>query len=61
VFDQAKDGWFTWTGGEWRADDSAAGPVITHPHFTGTGTRTLQANGARAIEELLARSFGSVS
>lgn len=58
VFDQAKDGWFTWTDGEWRAHDSGSGPVITHPHFTGTGTRTLQANGLRAIEDLFARSFG---
>jgi hypothetical protein len=35
--------------------------VITHPHFTGTGTRTLEANGMRAIEELFARSFGDAS
>jgi hypothetical protein len=33
--------------------------VITHPHFTGTGTRTMQANGIKAIEGLFARSFGS--
>ena len=44
VFDQEKDGWFEWTGDDWktRGDDT---PVITHPHFTGTGTRQLQDNG----------------
>ena len=32
-------------------------PVITHPHFTGTGTRELRDNGRKAIEELFSRSF----
>ena len=32
-------------------------PVITHPHFTGTGTRTLRDNSAKAIEALFKRSF----
>jgi hypothetical protein len=32
-------------------------PLVTHPHFTGTGTRTLRENGRRAIEALFARSF----
>ena len=54
VFDQDKNGWFTWTGDLWAPE---AQPVITHPHFTGTGTRTLQENGARAIEALFDRSF----
>jgi hypothetical protein len=57
VFDQEKDGWFLWADGEWRAFDAGAGPVITHPHFTGTGTRTLQPNGVTAIEHLFSRSF----
>jgi len=61
VFDQAKDGWFTWADGEWRTHAAEVGPVLTHPHFTGTGTRTLEANGMRAIEELFARSFGAAS
>src|SRR5436309_11828793 len=39
VYDQEKRGWFKWTGEDWQADEPA--PVITHPHFTGTGTRTL--------------------
>ena len=58
VFDQGADAWFRWDGAEWARLDSAAGPTIAHPHFTGTGTRTLQANGRRAIEELYERSFG---
>jgi hypothetical protein len=57
VFDQGKDNWFAWSGRDWRARDSASAPVITHPHFTGTGTRTLQDNGRQAIEDLLVRSF----
>src|SRR5476651_60091 len=56
VFDQEKDSWFTWDGMKWEALKKE-GPVITHPHFTGTGTRTLEANGKRAIEQLFERSF----
>ena len=56
VFDQDKDGWFTWTGDEW-ASSAADELVITHQHFTGTGTRTLKDNAARAIDALFARSF----
>jgi hypothetical protein len=55
VFDQDKDKWFQWTGAEWTPLQDT--PVITHPHFTGTGTRTVQPNGRRAIEELMTRSF----
>src|SRR5215467_818445 len=44
VFDQEKSAWFKWTGSLWQQLDAASGPIITHPHFTGTGTRTLQAN-----------------
>jgi hypothetical protein len=56
VFDQDKDAWFTWTGEAWTTTP-AGEPVITHPHFTGTGTRTLRENGAKAIEMLFDRSF----
>jgi hypothetical protein len=58
VFDQDKDRWFKWTGAAWHALDAADAPRITHPHFTGTGTRNLQPNGRRAIEQLFERSFG---
>ncbi|HEV2986764.1 MAG TPA: hypothetical protein VGX46_20355 [Vicinamibacterales bacterium] len=59
VFDQEKNSWFTWTGEDWEKRSSANGPLIAHPHFSGTGTRTLKANGKRAIEDLFARSFGA--
>ncbi len=55
VFDQTEGGWSRWTGDAW---ESESGPVITHPHFTGTGTRFLEEGGRAAIEELFARSFG---
>ena len=55
VFDQDKNGWFEWSGGDWRTRHDT--PVITHPHFTGTGTRQIHDNGKRAIEELFTRSF----
>jgi hypothetical protein len=56
VFDQVKDAWFEWIGEEWkvRGDDT---PTITHPHFTGTGTRSVHDNGKKAIEELFTKSF----
>jgi hypothetical protein len=58
VFDQEKDGWFKWSGTAWQALAAGAAPVIAHPHFTGTGTRSLQQNGRSAIEQLYERSFG---
>ena len=54
VFDQSSDTWSRWTGDAWETE---SGPVITHPHFTGTGTRFLEDNGRKAIGELFARSF----
>ncbi len=57
VFDQGQDSWFRWNGTDWQAIDRSAGPLITHPHFTGTGTRSLQENGKQAIEELFTRSY----
>ncbi len=56
VFDQDKDGWFGWTGSEWKSLAGNA-PTIIHPHFTGTGTRKVQESGRRAIEDLFTRSF----
>ena len=59
VFDQDKDRWFTWSGDRFQARDAADGPVITHTHFTGTGTRTLRDNGRAALDVLFTRSFGA--
>ena len=56
VFDQEKDSWFEWTAGSWKSRDGDA-PRITHPHFTGTGTRAVTEGGKRAIEELFTKSF----
>ena len=61
VFDQEKNSWFTWNGEEWEKRSSTSGPLITHVHFTGTGTRTLQPNGRKAIDDLFNRSFGAAS
>jgi hypothetical protein len=57
VFDQDRNGWFRWTGDDWEAATGANQPVITHPHFTGTGTRHITEQGKLAIEELFERSF----
>ena len=54
VFDQLENGWFHWTGESWEPEPA---PLITHPHFTGTGTRFIEANGRAAIEALFDRSF----
>ena len=56
VFDQEKDGWFEWAGGDWKGRGKDT-PIITHPHFTGTGTREVHDNGKRAIEDLFTKSF----
>jgi len=54
VFDQTKNGWSRWTGDAWKAEGE---PRVTERHFTGTGTRFLEANGRQAIDALFARSF----
>src|SRR6187399_3386267 len=60
VFDQDHDCWQQWTGSGWSRCAADALPTITHPHFTGTGTRVLRDNGQRAIAELFERSFAGV-
>jgi hypothetical protein len=60
VFDQDRDAWFHWNGEGWDELDASTVPVITHPHFTGTGTRTLTETGRNAIEALFRRSFAIV-
>jgi ribosomal protein L20A (L18A) len=57
VFDQDKDGWFEWSGSEWKSRGKDT-PRIAHAHFTGTGTRHVHDNGKRAIEDLFKKSFG---
>src|SRR6188474_2501887 len=52
VFDQDQNVWDRWTGTEWAKCGADEQPVITHPHFTGTGTRTLNDNGKAAIRDL---------
>jgi hypothetical protein len=61
VFDQDQNCWFTWSGEDWLPRAADDGPVISHPHFTGTGTRQLRDNGAKAIEELFTRSLDASS
>ncbi|NUR57083.1 MAG: hypothetical protein HOQ29_21795 [Acidobacteria bacterium] len=55
VFDQDRNGWFRWSGEDWEKSDV---PRITHPHFTGTGTRQIHDNGRQAIEDLFEKNFG---
>ena len=59
VFDQDKSRWSRWTGTSWESFVAAKAPVIAHPHFTGTGTRTIRENGRKAIDALFDRSFES--
>src|ERR1043165_7358404 len=59
VFDQDRGGWFTWDGeaSTWLEQSGDDQPVITHMHFTGTGTRMLMPTARKAITELFTRSF----
>ena len=57
VFDQDRNTWLRWSGEGWDPLGEHDAPVITHPHFTGTGTRELRDNGRAAIEVLFSRSF----
>lgn len=54
VFDQEESQWYRWNGEDW---DNQADPVIGHAHIAGTGTRFLNENGKRAIDDLFDRSF----
>jgi len=55
VYDQDRKGWFSWKDNQWIADI----PVVDGDSFVGTGTRNLTGDGARAIEDLFKRSFGT--
>jgi hypothetical protein len=53
VFDQNRNGWFTWREGAWTQDK----PLIKYTTFVGSGTRYLSDEGRAAIEQLFAASF----
>ena len=59
VFDQDRGSWFEWDGeaSTWVERSGSEEPVITHVHFTGTGTRAVSAAAQKAIDGLFARSF----
>lgn len=57
VFDQDRDGWFTWDGEAWVPGHAE----IRAAQFCGTGTRYLEDNGRAAIEALFAEAFGGSS
>lgn len=59
VFDQERASWFEWDGdqSQWLERGAGHEPVITHVHFSGTGTRMVNAAAGTAIEGLFARSF----
>jgi hypothetical protein len=57
VFDQKRSRWFRWNVVDWVEYESGDGPIISHTHFTGSGTRFLEENGRKAISDLFERSF----
>lgn len=57
VFDQKRDGWYHWAELDWAPLKGSEAPVINQSHFAGTGTRYLEENGRKAIEDLFTRSF----
>jgi len=54
VYDQEKNGWFTWDGGAWEPSE----PTLPNAPFAATGTRNLTEASKTAIVELFERSFG---
>jgi len=55
VFDQERDSWFTWQGGEWVRSE----PTLREGTMAATGTRNLEENGRQAIHDVFRRSFGA--
>ncbi|MCA9570852.1 MAG: hypothetical protein KC656_23585, partial [Myxococcales bacterium] len=53
VYDQARRGWFTWTGAAWTEGT----PRITSMDLCGTGTRYLEDHAVDAIAALFETSF----
>ncbi len=56
VYDQAKNGWYSWKQGAWIQDS----PMIEHETFVGSGTRNLSENGRKAIDRLFEDTFASL-
>ena len=57
VFDQKKNAWFIWNKLDWVECKKGNEPVITHNHLAGGGTRFLEENGKKAIQDLFQRSI----
>ena len=57
VFDQKQSCWFNWKQTDWEKNAENNLPIISHSHFSGSGTRFLEDNGRNAISELFRRSF----
>jgi hypothetical protein len=54
VYDQNRQGWFTWKEGAWQPEEK---PKISYDTYVGSGTRYLSDEGKAAIEQLYADSF----
>ena len=54
VYDQDAKSWYRWAGQDFAA---VSEPMVSHPHFCGTGTRLLSDDGRAAIDSLFERSF----
>ena len=55
VYDQERSGWFQWVDGAWEQGVAS----LTASEFCGTGTRYLEENGRRAIDDLFARAWAA--
>ena len=55
VYDQDRECWYSWEEAEWKPVEA---PVIRFPRFVGTGTRSLNQSGRKAIHDLFLRTFG---
>lgn len=56
VFDQNKNSWFVWNGSEFESTET---PILTKK-FTGIGTREINSNGLRAIDDVFKKTVESL-
>ena len=56
VYDQEQRCWYSWKESEWKPVDA---PAIRYSRFAGAGTRSLNADGRKAIHGLFQRTFGN--